>query len=51
MLESIFEGSTITTLSIWNLCLCVLAAILLGLIIAVTHMKTSKYSKNFIEFG
>lgn len=49
MLESIFESSTITTLSVWSLLICVLVAIILGLVIAITHMKTSKYSKNFIE--
>lgn len=49
MLESIFKNDIITTLSINNLLLCVLTSIVLGLIIAITHMKTSRYSKNFIE--
>ena len=44
MLDSILNGSlTIDVLSI-----CVISAIILGLIIAITHKITSKYNKNFL---
>ena len=37
------ESLTITSVSI-----CIIVAILLGLVIAYVHMKTTKYSRNFI---
>lgn len=37
------ESLTITSVSI-----CIIIAILLGLVIAYVHMKTTKYSRNFI---
>lgn len=48
MLKSIFNSDTIT-LDLEKLLLCMLTAIILGIIIALTHKKTTKYSKNFIE--
>lgn len=44
MLDSILNGS----LTIDVLIICVISAILLGLIIAFTHKITSKYNKNFL---
>lgn len=48
MLKSIFNSDTIT-LDLEKLLLCMLTAIILGIVIALTHKKTTKYSKNFIE--
>jgi uncharacterized membrane protein YhiD involved in acid resistance len=36
------------TLTIINVLICVITAIILGLIIGYVHMKTSKYGKNFV---
>lgn len=47
MFNSIFDTST-SSLSITSILICSLAAILLGLVIAFTHLKTSKTSKNFL---
>lgn len=49
MLESIFESSNSASISITSLLICIASSIILGIMIAITHMKTSKYSKNFIE--
>ena len=46
MLESIFSGSNIS-LTFTSLVICMLVAILLGLIISFIHLKTTKSSKNF----
>lgn len=46
MFESILSGST-GSLSITNALICMGSSIILGLIIALVHMYTSKYSKNF----
>lgn len=48
MLKSIFNSDTIT-LDLEKLLLCMLTAVILGIVIALTHKKTTKYSKNFIE--
>lgn len=45
MLNSILSSSGLTMKS---LLLCSLASIIYGLIIALVHMKTSKYTKNFL---
>lgn len=37
-----------TGLTITSTIICLISAILLGIVIALVHMKTSKYSKNFI---
>lgn len=47
MFESILDGS-VGTLSIINALICILAALILGIVIALVHIKTSEYSKNFI---
>ena len=47
MLESIFSSSSLS-LTITSLVICILTAILLGLIISFIHLKTTKSSKNFI---
>ncbi len=47
MLESILSNSS--QLTITNLLICSSVSIILGLIIAIIHMYTSKYSKNFIH--
>lgn len=46
MFESVFNSSE--SLSITTVLLCFLLSIILGFIIAFTHMKTGKYTKNFV---
>lgn len=46
MLESILTNQT--QLSIINLLICSSVSIILGLAISITHMLTTKYSKNFL---
>ena len=46
MFTSIFE--TTATLSITDALICMIASLALGLIVALTHTLTKKYSKNFI---
>lgn len=46
MFKSIFE--TTNSLSITTVLLCLSVSIILGLIIAFTHIKTGKYTKNFV---
>ena len=46
MLESIFESSSVS-LTMTKLGICMLVALLLGLIISFIHLKTTKSSKNF----
>ena len=48
MFESIFTQSSTSTLSISDAVICIVASLILGLIIAYTHKKTSKYTKNFL---
>lgn len=45
MFNSIF-GSEVLTVS--SVSICIIAAIVLGIVIAWIHMKTSRYSKNFV---
>ncbi len=47
MLTSIYSNST-GNIELWEIAVCSATAIILGFIIALTHMKTSKYSKNFL---
>lgn len=47
MLKSIYSNST-GNVELWAILVCFMVAIILGFIIAFTHMKTSKYSKNFL---
>lgn len=47
MFESILSSST-GTLSIENAFICIISALILGIMSAGVHMLTSKYSKNFI---
>ena len=44
MFESVISGA----LNINSACICIISAVILGLIISIVHMKTSRYSKNFI---
>ena len=44
MFRSVISG----TLNINSACICIISAVILGLIISIVHMKTSRYSKNFI---
>ena len=44
MFESVISGF----LNINSACICIISAVILGLIISIVHMKTSRYSKNFI---
>lgn len=46
MLESIFDSTTVS-LTLKSLGICILVAILLGVIISFVHLKTTKCSKNF----
>lgn len=46
MFTSIFE--TTATLSIIDALICMIASLALGLVVALTHIMTKKYSKNFI---
>jgi hypothetical protein len=43
-----FNSIISTTLSLTSVTICIVVAIILGLIIAFVHMKTAKYTKNFI---
>ena len=47
MLKSLFD-STSSNASLWTILVCTLVSIILGIIVAYTHKKTSKYSKNFL---
>ena len=47
MLDSIFSNTT-STVDITQVLLCILISIILGLVIAFTHKKTSRYNKNFL---
>ena len=47
MLESIFDSSTATSLTIKSLGLCLITSLVLGLIISFVHKKTTRCSKNF----
>lgn len=46
MFETIFDTTNLLTIK--SVLLCMLTAIVLGLIVAFTHMKTGKYTKNFV---
>ena len=47
MLKSLFSDSS-SSVDLWPILICTLVSIVLGVIIAYTHKKTSKYSKNFL---
>ena len=47
MLTSLFSKAS-SSIELWAILVCSLTAIILGLIVAYTHKKTSKYSKNFL---
>ena len=47
MLKSLFN-STSSSVELWAILVCSLVSIILGVIVAYTHKKTSKYSKNFL---
>ena len=44
MFESVINGS----LNLMSASMCIISGIVLGLIIALVHMKSSRYSKNYI---
>lgn len=48
MLNSIFESSTSGSISLVDVLISMIVAIILGFIIALVHKKTSRYSKNFL---
>lgn len=48
MLNSIFQNSTTTSIELSSLVICSMVSIILGLLIALTHKYTSRYSKNFL---
>lgn len=48
MLHSIFENTVNTSIELSSLLICSIVSILLGLVIALTHKYTSRYSKNFL---
>lgn len=47
MLKSLFN-STNSSVELWIILVCTLVSLVLGVIVAYTHKKTSKYSKNFL---
>ena len=47
MFTSIFENTT-ATLSITDALICMISSLGLGIIVALTHTLTKKYTKNFI---
>lgn len=47
MLNSLFSNTT-SSIEVSSIIICSIVSIILGFIIAFTHMKTSKYSKNFL---
>lgn len=47
MLESLFNNTS-GNIDLLSILICSITSIILGIIIAVTHMKTSKYSKDFL---
>lgn len=47
MLNSLFSNTT-SSIEVSSIIICSVVSIILGFIIAFTHMKTSKYSKNFL---
>ena len=47
MLKSIYSNTT-GNIELWAILVCSMVSIILGFVIAFTHMKTSKYSKNFL---
>lgn len=47
MLNSLFSDTT-SSLNLLDLLICSIVSVLLGLIIALVHKKTSRYSKNFL---
>jgi len=47
MLKSLFN-STSSNIELWTILVCTLVSLSLGVIVAYTHKKTSKYSKNFL---
>ena len=48
MFESILETTTTNGLTYDKALICILTSCVLGAIIALVHMKTSKYTKNFV---
>lgn len=47
MLKSLFSNTT-STIELSSILICTLVALILGLVIANTHKKTSRYSKDFL---
>lgn len=48
MLNSIFENTSTSSVSLSSLLLSFAISIILGFVIAIVHKRTSKYSKNFL---
>lgn len=48
MLNSIFENTSTSSVSLSSLLLSFATSIILGFVIAIVHKRTSKYSKNFL---
>lgn len=48
MLKSIFTDTISSSVSIGAMLICTIVSIILGVVIALTHKMTSKYSKNFL---
>lgn len=47
MLKSLFEGTS-SSVELSTILICTLVSIILGVIVSITHKKTSKYTKNFL---
>lgn len=48
MLKSLFSNTASSSISIWAILICSVVSIILGVMIAYAHKKTSRYSKNFL---
>lgn len=48
MLKSLFDSTSTSNIELWVILVCSLVSIILGVVVAYTHKKTSNYSKNFL---
>ncbi len=48
MLKSLFDSTSTSNIELWAILVCSLVSIILGVVVAYTHKKTSNYSKNFL---
>ncbi len=48
MLKSLFTSTSSTSIDLSTILICTIISLILGVIIALTYKKTTKYSKNFL---